>query len=112
MRNSFEWISKNSNLLTLDDPECQFIQLDDVEKYSDHRGQVMQFCGHDPICRSFNHPLALQIAKANVEKFYPVARVTHMMNMTLSVLEANMPDYFKGASKVYLKDYYVKRFQM
>ena len=47
---------------------------------------MMQFCGHDPICRKFNNPEALQKAKANVEKHYPVVGITENINMTLGEL--------------------------
>ena len=47
---------------------------------------MMQFCGHDPICRKFNNLEALQKAKANVEKHYPVVGITENINMTLGEL--------------------------
>ena len=45
----------------VDDPECQYIQDSDNKNAYDHRGQMMQFCGHDPICRKFNNAEALQL---------------------------------------------------
>ena len=61
----------------------------------------MQFCGQEPVCRLFNNPEALQIAKKNVEKYYTVVGITENMNMTLTVAEKKMPQYFKGAKKIY-----------
>ena len=72
----------------------------------------MQFCGHEPICRKFNNPEALQKAKVNVEKFYKVVGVTEHINMTLKVLEHEMPEYFEGAEYIYHNDEEVKRFRM
>jgi dermatan/chondrotin sulfate uronyl 2-O-sulfotransferase UST len=82
-----------------------------VTKFGDHRGQVMQFCGHHPICREFNSEVALQIAKNNVEKYYPVVGIVEDTNMTLSVLESVMPEYFEGAKLMYNTDPEIQRFQ-
>ena len=84
----------------------------DPEIAGNHCSQVMQFCGHDPICRKFNHPQALQQAKENVEKYYRVVGVTEKMNMTLKVLEHEMPEYFENAFHVYNTDAEIKRYQM
>ena len=70
-------------ILFSDDPECRYYQDSDNKESADHRGQMMQFCGHDPICRKFNNPEALQKAKANVEKHYSVVGITENINMTL-----------------------------
>lgn len=64
----------------------------------------MQFCGHEPVCQLFNNPEALEIAKKNVEKYYTVVGITENMDMTLTVAEKKMPQYFKGARKVYFND--------
>ena len=53
------------------------------------------------ICSQFNNIKALQIAKSNVERFYPVVGVVENINMTLMILEAKMPQYFKGAFEEY-----------
>ena len=39
----------------------------------------------------------MKLAKANVEKFYPVVGITENIDMTLKVLEVKMPQYFKDA---------------
>ena len=41
------------------------------------------------------------MARDNVEKFYPVVGVLEEFGTTLSVLEKNVPQFFKGASKTY-----------
>ncbi len=84
----------------------------DVENTEDHRSQMMQFCGHDPVCRRFNSIEALKIAKANVEKHFGVVGITENMNMTLAVLQHRMPDYFAGALQLYNTDLDVRKFRM
>ena len=111
------YIIKNNPLTTtiifyIDDPECRYVQGEDVLLSNDHRSQVLQFCGHDPICRKFNSPEALQRAKENVEKFYKVVGITENINMTLQVLEHEMPEYFEGGSHIYHTDEEVKNFRM
>ena len=87
-----------------DDPECRFSQNELNNRFGDHRGQIMQFCGQEPVCRLFNNPEALQIAKKNVERHYAVVGITENMNMTLTVAEKKMPQYFRGAKKIYFND--------
>ena len=95
-----------------DDPECQFIQDSDPEKSSDHRSQIMQFCGHEPICRKLNNIKALEKAKTNVEKHYSVVGITENINMTLAVLQVKMPEYFKDAAEFYHQDPEAKKRQV
>ena len=64
-----------------DDPECRFPQNELTTKFGDHRGQIMQFCGQESVCRLFNNPEALQIAKKNVERHYVVMGITENINM-------------------------------
>ena len=80
---SQSWIFLKSCCFFVDDPECQYVQDSDNKFANDHRGQMMQFCGHDPICRKFNNAEALQKAKSNVEKHYAVVGTTENINMTL-----------------------------
>ena len=47
-----------------------------------------------------NNRNALEIAKRNVLKNFPVVGVLEMFNVTLKVLESRLPQYFKGASVV------------
>ena len=80
----------------LGDSECQYIQGTNVMRYTDHRSQVMAFCGHEPFCAEFNSERAFLQAKENVERHYSVVGVIEETNKTLEVLEAEMPDIFKG----------------
>ena len=106
LNKNFETCFKNG------DPECTYEQFSDVEDDpGDHRSQIVQFCGHDPVCRRFNDPIALKMAKENVEKYYKVVGVTEHFNMTLKVLEHFMPEYFKGAFLKYHEDKGVQSFQ-
>ena len=84
-----------------DHKACRFIQDEDLLTNTDHRGQMSQFCGHSEICRKFNNPQALQLAKENVQKFYPVVGVMELMNETLAVLEKKLPHFFANASQRY-----------
>lgn len=51
-----------------------------------------------------NDPWALQAAKNNVERYYPVVGILEELNSTLEVLESNIPYFFKGVQKLYYKD--------
>jgi len=62
------------------DPECTYLEGDNVAKYTDHRSQVASFCGHERICAVFNGEEALQKAKENVERHYFVVGVMEEMN--------------------------------
>ena len=59
------------------------------------------------VCYKFNNPEAKKRAMANVEKFFPVVGVIEKINMTLSVLENMLPQYFKGAAETYFNEEYV-----
>ena len=83
---------------------CLFNQNESVSLFTGHRGQMSQFCGHAEVCKQFNNPESLQMAKENVEKYYPVVGVMEYMNKTLKVLEDKLPDF-----KAYLK---ILRYQM
>ena len=96
----------------LGDKECQYIQDMDSEDAGNHVSQIMQFCGHDPVCRKFNNPEALQIAKENVDKYYKVVGITENINMTLKVAEHEMPEYFENAFHVYHHDPEIRNYQM
>lgn len=95
-----------------DDPECLYETGSDSGIVNDHRSQIMQFCGHEPICRQFNNAEALQKAKNNVEKYYKVVGIIENINMTLSVLEDRLPEYFEGAKELYHNDPDVQKFRM
>ncbi|XP_066145033.1 uronyl 2-sulfotransferase-like isoform X2 [Euwallacea fornicatus] len=62
---------------------------------------IPYFCGHDPKCRLPNTDWALGRAKENVEKYYRVVGVLEELNTTLSVLEDQIPQFFKGTMMTY-----------
>ncbi|KAJ8917617.1 hypothetical protein NQ315_000100 [Exocentrus adspersus] len=62
---------------------------------------IPYFCGHDPRCMLLNNEWALQNAKSNVERYYPVVGVLEELNTTLEILEDKIPYFFKGAQEVY-----------
>lgn len=107
---SEEYLNKNFEDCVLNgDHECLYMDGQDVEdEPGDHRSQIVQFCGHEPFCRLFNNPDALQLAKENVEKHYKVVGITEDMNKTLTVAAHYMPEYFKGALEIYHQEDIVK----
>ena len=46
---------------------------------------------------------ALQQAKQNIEKWYPVIGVLDNINKTLAVMEKTVPEYFSGVSDIYYR---------
>ena len=44
-----------------------------------------------------------------MEKYFPVVGITGKMNMTLKVLEAILPEYFEGATKVYYGKSFIRK---
>ncbi|XP_044270735.1 uronyl 2-sulfotransferase-like [Tribolium madens] len=69
-------------------------------KVNPYQLTIPYFCGHDPKCMLDNQ-WALQTAKSNVEKYYPVVGVLEELNATLGVLESELPYFFKGVQGVY-----------
>ncbi|CAH1100704.1 unnamed protein product [Psylliodes chrysocephalus] len=65
---------------------------------------IPYFCGHDPRCMILNNDWALDQAKNNVIKYFPVVGVLEELNATLEILEDKIPYFFKGARRVYEKD--------
>ena len=63
------------------------------------------------VCFKFNNFEALEKAKSNVEKFYPVVGITEDMSQTIKVLEAKMPEMFAGASNEYFNNSNVKAYR-
>ena len=46
----------------------------------------------------------MQLAKKNVEKYFDVVGIMENLNMTLTVAEKKMPQYFKGAKKFFFEN--------
>lgn len=91
------WLNKKFRHCVMNsDPECSFI---DGQSY----GVLLlpYFCGQDKRCLILNNPWALQKAKNNIERYYAVVGVVEELNITLRVLEASLPRFFKGAVEVY-----------
>ncbi|XP_028133601.1 heparan sulfate 2-O-sulfotransferase pipe-like isoform X1 [Diabrotica virgifera virgifera] len=66
---------------------------------------IPYFCGHDKLCMILNNDWALQRAKQNVAKYYPVVGVLEELNATLEVFENTIPYFFKGVQKLYQKEF-------
>jgi len=81
----------------ISDPECSFTsgRLYDLA--------IPYFCGHDRSCMVLNDRWALERAKANVERYFPVVGVLEELNTTLAVLESRLPYFFKGVQEIYFK---------
>lgn len=54
-------------------------------------------------CRERNNEWALEQAKANVLRWYPIVGVLDLMDETLNSLERAFPYFFEGASLIYDK---------
>ncbi|XP_008216617.1 heparan sulfate 2-O-sulfotransferase 1 isoform X3 [Nasonia vitripennis] len=68
-----------------------------------YRGSLSHFCGHDSRCSERNNEWALEQAKANVLRWYPIVGVLDLMDETLNSLERAFPYFFEGASLIYDK---------
>ncbi|XP_014209150.1 heparan sulfate 2-O-sulfotransferase 1-like [Copidosoma floridanum] len=68
-----------------------------------YRGSIAHFCGHDERCSERNNVWALEQAKANVIRWYPIVGVLDRMEETVGRLEKAYPYFFEGASIIYDK---------
>ena len=59
------------------------------------------FCGQSDGCLDHRSQWALDRAKENIEKSYPVVGVLEMLETTLEVMEAAYPELFKGLGDFY-----------
>ncbi|XP_012223464.1 uronyl 2-sulfotransferase-like [Linepithema humile] len=66
-----------------------------------YRGAIPHFCGQEPRCMEPNDTWALEQAKANVVRWYPVVGILDYMEETLNVLAVEFPYFFKGAIRIY-----------
>ena len=62
------------------------------------------FCGQSDECMIVGSKLALDRAKANIDRWFPVVAVLERMTQSLRVLEYFLPKFFSGASRVYSQD--------
>lgn len=58
-----------------------------------------------------NDRWALERAKSNVERYYPVVGVLEELNSTLTVLEKRLPYFFRGVKDIYFKQLLGKVFR-
>ncbi|XP_013794359.1 heparan sulfate 2-O-sulfotransferase pipe-like [Limulus polyphemus] len=94
--NKSHWLSKNFEQCVLThDPECTFITGQPYDL------AIPYFCGHEEECMFLNNKAALKLAKRNVLKHYTVVGILEEMNKTLKVLEARIPQFFRGISTLY-----------
>ena len=84
-------------ILLTEHPECDFYQDKMNDMDGGHFSQILHFCGHLPVCRKFNSQEAFEIAKSNVEKYFTVVGITEQMQDSVTVMEAKLPKFFKGA---------------
>lgn len=53
--------------------------------------------------RVLNDRWALERAKSNVERYFPVVGILEELNSTLVVLEKKLPYFFAGVQEIYFK---------
>lgn len=104
-RPSRTWLQKNLTECVMNgDPECA------MKSFHRHRGpygdeffepMVSYFCGHEPVCRDGGSLPALQKSLSNLEKHYSVVCVLEYLQLSLHVLEAYVPKFFRNVSALY-----------
>ena len=62
------------------------------------------FCGQHDECAVHGSKWALQLAKSNINKWFPVVAVLERMKDSLQVLEHLLPKFFLGALHHYEKE--------
>ena len=63
---------------------------------------ISPFCGNGKICKVVGNTDALQRAKENVEKFYPVVGVLEHFEQSLQLYQRVLPQFFAGVVRVIL----------
>ncbi|EZA60181.1 hypothetical protein DMN91_010126 [Ooceraea biroi] len=66
-----------------------------------NRGAVSHFCGQEPRCMERNNTWALEQAKSNVIRWYPVVGILDYLEESLIAFAAEFPYFFKGATRIY-----------
>ena len=59
------------------------------------------FCGHYPFCAEHGSVLALDMAKVNIERWFPVVWVMEDPLISFRVMEAKLPKFFSGVVKMH-----------
>ncbi|XP_066996205.2 heparan sulfate 2-O-sulfotransferase pipe [Anabrus simplex] len=80
------------------DPECTFVTGKPYDL------SIPYFCGQEEWCMLLNNERALEKAKANVDRYFPVVGVLEELNATLYVLERRLPYFFRGIQKIYFEE--------
>ncbi|KYQ49573.1 Heparan sulfate 2-O-sulfotransferase 1 [Trachymyrmex zeteki] len=62
---------------------------------------IPYFCGQDPRCMEQNKTWAMERAKANVIRWYPVVGILDYMEESLNAFAVEFPYFFKDAIRVY-----------
>merc|ERR1719474_783183 len=102
-----EFLRKDYETCVLEgDPECSYIKgsISPETETGDHRRQVMNYCGQEIECASWDSMYALNKAKENVMNHYVVVGLVEMWEETLEVLEHKVPFFFQGAREVFSKN--------
>ena len=86
-------------------PECQFNPGMSIHRAGNsHSSQLAFFCGHASFCDQFESDELYKQAIENFNRHFPVVGVTELFNQSVRVLEAFLPRYFEGASRVVQND--------
>lgn len=62
------------------------------------------FCGQHDECMVVGSKWALNRAKANIDRWFPVVAVLERMTQSLRVLQHFLPKFFSGAPRVYSQE--------
>lgn len=90
-------------------PECSY-KANSIPENKPHphwERLASMFCGNDLACLNFNSKDVVQRAKYNVETIYAVVGSWEETNITLSVLEAYVPRFFRGATGIYYSEFFI-----
>ncbi|KAM0732721.1 Uronyl 2-sulfotransferase [Formica fusca] len=66
-----------------------------------YHGAIPHFCGQEPRCMERNNTWALERAKVNVIRWYPVVGILDYMEESLNALAVEFPYFFNGAINIY-----------
>ena len=66
--------------------------------------QLTYFCGGWRECGNISSPSSLQLAKYSVETGYSVVGVVERFNTSVNLLEAVLPEWFRGAAGLVTED--------